>query len=357
MQGEPIHRYTTSSLEEFAAACLGHYGVSRDDAMVAASALVATDAHGTHSHGLALLERYCRQLEHGGINASASLKVERDFAATALLDGDAGLGQVVASKAMAMAITKARDYGIGMVSVRNSHHFGAAGHYANIATGHQFIGFAGTNAGVTMTLPGGTKRLIGNNPYAVAIPTESGGSYVLDTAMSVASGGTVLRKAAAGEPVPLGWLVDEVGQETTDPSTYARGGALLPIGGHKGFAMALFNEILSGVLSGAATTTQINVAQTAPQLPANVGHLLIALNVEAVRDVGAFWLDLSALTTRLEAEAEAAGVSFYWPGSGRQSKSREAATAGVALPTDVLESLTRLAGRLELSLPLGLRIA
>src|SRR5690606_7327061 len=231
MTGLP--RYARSSLVEFAAACLRTYDVADEDASVAADVLVTADERGINSHGLLLLGRYCDQLRHGGIVARPNYRVVREGEATALVDGGAGLAQVTAVKAMRLALEKAARHGVGMVSVRNSHHFGAAAPYALLALERGMIGFPSTNAGVTMTAPGAAGRLIGNNPFAFAVPNGEH-PFVLDMAMAQSSGGRVRRMAQAGEPIPLGWVVDEHGQDTTDPADYGAGGALLPIGGHKG---------------------------------------------------------------------------------------------------------------------------
>lgn len=344
-------RYRIEDLVDFGAKCFDLLGLSDADSRLAATVLVGSDERGVHSHGIALLEKYCNQLRHGGINSRPNLRVIRNNGAIALIDGDAGIGQVTACRAMGLAIQKAREFGVGLVSVRNSHHFGAAAYYSRMALEHDMIGVACTNAGVTMTVPGGSERVIGNNPFSMAVPTAGENAIVVDMAMSVASGGKVGRKARSGESIPLGWLVDRVGKDTDDPSQYFRGGALLPIGGHKGFNLALLIEILSGILAGASTTTEIRVEQTAPDRPSGVGHLFGAICIDFFRDSAAFESDLESLLGRLSLQAERDGWEMYVPGRGPSRRSEQARLEGVLIPVDIVGRLDSLATQLGTHAP------
>lgn len=341
-----LPRFDPQELAEFAAACFQSYGVSADDARIAADALVAADLRGVHSHGLLLLVRYCTQLRLGGIVSRPEFHVVRESGATALVDGGAGLAQVSAVKAMRLALDKAANHGVAMVSVRNSHHFGAAAFYASMALERNMIGFASTNAGVTMTAPGAIGRLIGNNPFAFAVPN---GEYpfVLDMAMSQTSGGRVRRMAQTDEAIPLGWVVDEHGNHTTDAADYGAGGALLPIGGHKGFGLALMVEILSAVLAGASTTTDVRIDQIDPSAPAGIGQLLMAINITAFRELGDFSRDIAHLFGKVASPATGARV----PGSNSSANAAIARQHGVPLPADVVSTITKLAAELAIAIP------
>lgn len=339
-------RYARSDLIEFATSCFGHFGVANDDATIAAEVLVSADVRGVHSHGLLLLTRYCTQLREGGVVPRPKYEVVREANATALIDGGAGLAQVTAVKAMRLAIDKAARHGVGMVSVRNSHHFGAAAPYALLPLEHGMIGFASTNAGVTMTAPGASGRLIGNNPFAFAVPNGEQ-PFVLDIAMAQSSGGRVHRMARAGEPIPLGWVVDSQGEDTTDPADYGAGGALLPIGGHKGFGLALMIEILSAVLAGASTTTDVRIDVQEPGVPAGMGHLLMAIDVVAFRDRADFGRDLAHLFAKVGSPVTGARI----PGSSSNAIAAESEARGVALPADVVASIAKVAEELAVELP------
>ena len=341
-----VNRFSEQDLVEFAAACFDTYGVTPEDALIAAEALVAADLRGVHSHGLLLLARYCTQLREGGVTARPDFRVVRESTSTALVDGGAGLGQVSAVKAMRLALNKAADHGIGMVSVRNSHHFGAAAHYAMLALERGMIGFASTNAGVTMTAPGAAGRLIGNNPFAFAVPAGDR-PFVLDMAMSQSSGGRIRRMVDSGESMPLGWVVDQHGNDTTDPADYGAGGALLPIGGHKGFGLALMIEVLSAVLAGASTTTDVRIDTLEPDVPAGMGHLLMAIDVSSLRSLSDFTSDMQHLLGKVASPVTRARV----PGASSYANVALARQHGVSLPGDVVASMTRLAADLKVDLP------
>ena len=339
-------RYGEQDLIEFAAACFRSYDVTESDARTAAEALVAADVRGVHTHGLLLLARYCKQLRLGGVVARPDYRIVRETTATALVDGGAGLAQVTAVKAMRLALDKAAEHGVGMVAVRNSHHFGAAAHYATLALDRGMIGFASTNAGVTMTAPGAAGRLIGNNPFAFAVPAGEP-PFVLDMAMSQSSGGRVRRMVDTGESMPLGWVVDEHGNDTTDPADYGAGGALLPIGGHKGFGLALMIEVLSAVLAGAATTTDVRIDTLEPDVPAGMGHLLLAIDIAAFRSLAAFGDDMRHLLGKVASPVTRARA----PGNASGTRAALARQDGVPLPGDVVSAITRLAADLTVDLP------
>ncbi|HET8985475.1 MAG TPA: Ldh family oxidoreductase, partial [Trueperaceae bacterium] len=171
--------------------------------------------------------------------------------------------------------------------------------------------------------------------------------FVLDMAMSQSSGGRIRRMADTGEAIPLGWVVDEHGNDTTAPADYGAGGALLPIGGHKGFGLALMIEILSAVLSGASTTTDIRIDTLEPDVPAGMGHLLLAIDIATFRDVAEFGSDLRHLLGKVASPVTRARV----PGSASGATVARARHDGVPLPADVVSVITRLAGDLSVALP------
>ncbi|MDT3682960.1 MAG: Ldh family oxidoreductase [Truepera sp.] len=344
--------FATRDLVSFSVSLLEALGLPTSDANTVGNSLVAADMRGVNSHGISLLIAYTEQLRHGGINPRPTVRLVRDHAATALLDGDAGMGQVVATRAMALAIDKAAEFGIGAVSVRNSQHFGAAGHYAQMALERGMLGLASSTAGVTMTIPGATGRVIGNNPLAIASPAGLELPILFDTAMSVVSGSKVARLSEAHEPIPEGWVVDVYGQNTTNPSDFFDGGSLLPFGGHKGFGLALMVEVLSGVLAGAALTTDIKLWRNDPDQPSDVGHLLVAISIEAFRSTREFQNDVDMLVQRLGGEGvDRLGEAIRIPGASSHRHAQAASTNGVAVAVDVLESLHRLARELGIAMP------
>jgi LDH2 family malate/lactate/ureidoglycolate dehydrogenase len=232
-------------------------GCSEAHAVLAADVLLKSDLRGIDSHGVARLSGYIRLWERQRINATPDIKVVYETATTATVDGDAGLGLVVAPFAMQIAIEKAKTYGSGWVSVRNSNHFGIAGYHALMAVEQDMIGFAMTNASPLVAPTFANERLLGTNPMCYAFPAGQYPPVIVDMATSAAANGKLEIAQRSGKQVPEGWIQDGQGNFTTDPHALKSGGSLLPLGSdrehgsHKGFGLSATVDILSGVLSGA----------------------------------------------------------------------------------------------------------
>lgn len=252
-------RFTADSLRGFTAAVLEHYGVPPDDAALGAEVLVDADVVGVDSHGIAHLPwhvGYAPGFEQGLVNPAPAIRVLRESPVSAAWDGDGGMGVIVGRKAMAAAIEKALTAGIGMVTVANGRHFGAAGYYAEMAVEHDLVGMAMCNAPPIGLASGGTRKVYGTNPIAMAAPIEEGTPFRLDIATTAVAGGKLEIAGRQGKPLPEGWAVDEAGTHTEDPFILRKGGALLPLGSsittssHKGYGLGLMVDIFTGVLSG-----------------------------------------------------------------------------------------------------------
>src|SRR6195952_1784654 len=232
-------------------------GCSNEHAALAADVLILSDLRGIDSHGVARLIGYVRLWESKRINANPNITIVHETPTTATVDGDAGLGLVVAPFAMQLAIKKAELYGSGWVSVRNSNHFGIAGYHALMAVEKNMIGYAMTNASPLVAPTYSNERLLGTNPMCYAFPAGNYPPVVVDMATSAAANGKLEIAQRAGKPVPEGWIQDGTGTFQTDPHALKSGGALLPLGGdkehgsHKGFGLSATVDILSAVLSGA----------------------------------------------------------------------------------------------------------
>jgi LDH2 family malate/lactate/ureidoglycolate dehydrogenase len=224
-------------------------GLRPDDAALVAETLVEADLRGVSSHGVQRMTTYAQGLRRGSIVAQPEIAVVQDSGWALVLDGGGGMGQVAAQAGMRLALERAAQGGHGSVSVRNSTHCGAMAYYAMQAAEQKAIGFAVTNAGMNMMPTGGREKMVGNNPLAYAIPTGRETPLVLDMATSVVAGGKLDVARLKGEPIPLGWALDKEGHPTTDPVA-ARQGALLPLGGPKGYGLAVVLDVLCGVLSG-----------------------------------------------------------------------------------------------------------
>jgi LDH2 family malate/lactate/ureidoglycolate dehydrogenase len=339
-------RVSAEALREFTAAVLGTYGVPAQDARLAAEVLVHADLMGIDSHGVAHLPwhfGYCRGLEKGIVNATPAPRVLHETPSTALMDGDGGLGVVVAEPAMQLAIAKAEAVGVGMVAMTNSRHFGAAAHWALEAVERGMIGVALTNTVAIVTPAGGVQRALGTNPIALAAPAGSEHPYLMDIATSVVAGGKLEIAGYKGQRIPHGWAIDADGQDTDDPAILGKGGALLPLGGtatgsaHKGYALAVVVDILCGILSGEGHSLALSYTQ------GEMGHFFLAFRVDAFRPLAEFEADMEAMYRDLRASKSAPGVDrVLIPGEREHAIALERARDGIPLEDRVVEQLTKL---------------
>src|SRR5262249_6230466 len=236
------------------------------------------DLTGADAHGIFRLPQYVRRIRAGGVNTRPRITIERT-AATALVDGDNGIGHLVVSRAAETAIELARDAGIAWVGVRRSNHAGTAGLYAAMPVEHGMIGLYGAVANANhMAVWGGAELLLGTNPLGIAVPSGDG-PVVLDMATTVVSYGTVKQYALARPDMPAGWLVDsETGSPLTDPKRSAEG-LLLPIGGYKGSGLAIMLGLLGGVLNGAAFGRDVIDFNYNQDGATNTGQFMVAIDV------------------------------------------------------------------------------
>src|SRR5688572_14582459 len=224
-------------------------GLPAYDASIVADHLVEADLRGVHSHGVIRVPTYVQQLRDGKLNPRPNVRIVVDNGAQVTVDGDDGMGQLAAFRANEIAIERGHEHGMAGVALRRSGHAGAMAYYPLRAIRTGLIGFASTNAGINMPPTGGARKLVGNNPFAMAVPTGLEWPMVLDMATSVVAGGKLDVARSKGESIPLGWARDADGNPTTDPVA-ARAGSLEPLGGPKGYGMALMLDVLTGVLSG-----------------------------------------------------------------------------------------------------------
>ena len=254
---ETIQHFPIERLYEFSTRVFIHFGVSDADAQQAADVLAASDLRGVDSHGVARLRSYFDMLTLGRINPTPNVRVVRELPATATVDGDNGLGLVVAPKANAIAMDKAEAVGAACVSVCNSNHFGMAGYYPLQALGRGLIGWAMCNSTKLVAPLWGAERMLGTNPIAIAFPCATEPPVVIDFASSATAYGKIEIALRKGVDLPVGWAIDREGRPATRPEQMIDGGALLPLGstreagGHKGYCLAALVDMLSCVLSGA----------------------------------------------------------------------------------------------------------
>lgn len=293
---------------------LTSWGMPEMTADVAAKVMVETDLRGVDSHGINMLRQYDETFRRGALNVKAETKVLRDRPTTALLDADRGLGHPVSVQAMEMAIEKAKTLDVGIVCVTNSHHFGAAGYYAELAAHEGMIGIVTTSTrGISMVPTRGTQPVLGTNPFALAAPAGKYPPLVLDFATTVAAVNKVRVKFLRELELPEGWVNDGDGRVITDPgeaiAIFDRresgglnpvGGAGEDLGGHKGYGLAVFSHILSGAMPG-ASFSPTRVRNPDPSKPDDLGHYFQAINPEAFRPLAEYEADVEVVVETLKA--------------------------------------------------------
>jgi LDH2 family malate/lactate/ureidoglycolate dehydrogenase len=349
-------RYRADAVHGFVVAILERLAVPAEDARLAADALLAADITGVDSHGVARFAghpSYVPGLRKGLVNPQPKPAIVHQAAATALYDGDGGMGVVVASRAMQVAIEKAAIAGVGMVSVTNSRHYGIAAHYARMALPHGMIGISMTNAYPQVVQPGGAKATMGTNPIAIAAPSGDDIPFVLDIASSVGAAGKAEIALRQGKEMPEGWLVDGTGQSTMDPATiFTGGGALLPLGSfaelssHKGYGLAVAVDILCGVLSGAGYSQVLDPAGW------STGHFLAAIRIDAFRPAPLFRGMMDAMLRDLRNAPRVPGVDrMYVHGEKEVETERDRRANGIPLHPAVVASLRGLEPDLGVPFP------
>jgi LDH2 family malate/lactate/ureidoglycolate dehydrogenase len=336
------NRYDWKRLEQFATAIFVRAGVSTRDAETVARSLVHADLRGVHSHGLARMPVYVERISAGLIDVSKAPVILRKAGATAVVDGMNHLGAVVGEAALQTAIEIAGKNGTAIVGVRCSNHFGACSYYAEQAIQKGMILFVMSNAPQTMAPTGGIRPFFGSNPIAAGIPAGSAPPFLLDMATTVAARGKIALARKKGEAIPKGWAIDERGRDTTDPAEALRG-ALLPIGGAKGYGIAMFVDILCGLLAGAGYGPGVHSLYDNDEHPQNVGHFFWALQIESFMPLPLFQQRMDQYIQQIKAEPKAEGrEEILIPGEWEWRTAKERQVSGVPLPDTVVCELAAL---------------
>jgi LDH2 family malate/lactate/ureidoglycolate dehydrogenase len=338
-------RYRPERLLAFSRAVLERLGVPSADALTTSECLLLADLRGVDSHGLVRLPVYAGRLQAGVVKACPEIRVERRFAAAALVDGDNGLGPVVGMRAMETAIELARESGIGMAGVRHSNHFGAAAFYIQRALREGFIGSAVSNAPPHMAAFGGKGRFLGTNPFAVGIPAGEEPPLLLDASSSIQARGKIINAAHRNAPIPEGWAIDTEGRPTTDAHA-ALAGAVLPFGGAKGSAISFIIDIMSGVLTGAAFACHLNTLENLNGVQ-NLGHVFMAYRTDLFLPPGEFTRRMDEILRMLKSAEPAPGFPRVMAAgeleAAAEARNRE---RGVPLQPEVGQQLVELGGQL-----------
>jgi LDH2 family malate/lactate/ureidoglycolate dehydrogenase len=324
-------------------------GVPADQAAVIAQIVVEADLRGIESHGVLRLPAYIRRVQAGTMTAKTETKTLRERGATLLLDAQHGFGQIAGVNAMHEAMIRAEKFGMGFVAVRNAGHFGIAAYYAMLALPRKMIGLVFANAAPSMAAWGGTTPVLGTNPICVAIPTGCAVDIVLDMASSVVARGKIRLAANKHEHIPSGWALDAEGHPTEDPEA-AMKGTLLPIGGPKGYGLALVVDVLAGVLTGSDYGRHIASTDDLDR-QVSAGFVMQAIDIAAFAEPYEFENNIQAMMEEIGHSPCAQGVDrIYLPGEIEWLKKEERLATGIPVPDSLLRNLNQLADELGVHL-------
>lgn len=342
-------RLKFNNLKNFCVSLFLKLGIKKEQADIISDALLEADLRGVHSHGLLRLPIYVKRMKLGLINKKAIPYVIKETSSTAILDGNHGMGHYSGYRAMMLAIDKARKTGIGAVGVRNSTHFGISAYYGLLAVKSEYIGIVFSNTTPLMAPTGGAKRLIGNNPLCIAVPARNYVPIVLDMACSNAAIGKIQLAAQEGREIPHGWGTDKNGVETTDPKAVLDNGMLMPVGGYKGYGLALMIDILAGVLTGSGFGEEVTPLYHDFINKQRTGHFMIALDINYFINKEIFFNRLELLIKSIKNSPRAPGVKeIFLPGEIEENKKQENLKEGLTLPEGILNELSSLAEEFKL---------
>lgn len=341
-------RISASNLQRWVERVLGRVGIPTEDACITAQVLVDADLTGRHTHGVSRLPLYVKRVEAGLIEAEPQLQWETISAPTmARLDGGNGLGPVVAWRAMERGVELAQQHGSAVVAVHHSNHCGAMSAYCTEAAKRGLIILALTNSPPGIPPWGGRVAYFGTNPIAWGFPRGAGETpLVIDMATSVVARGNIIEAARLHQPIPEGWAIDRWGNPTTDAQK-ALEGAVLPMGGAKGYALALSVEMLAGVLSGAGFGPAVKNPYSDNSGPSNVGHFFMVLNPVSMLPEGEFFARLRAMEEEVREIPAAPHEQIGLPGDRSEVSRAEYLKEGILLDATLVSQLNQMASRLE----------
>ncbi|MBK5269831.1 MAG: Ldh family oxidoreductase [Bacteroidia bacterium] len=357
----PEQIFTYQQLFNFTKSIFEKIGCSDTHADTATQSLLSADLRGVDSHGIARLSGYIRLWDAKRINANPEIKVIHETPSTAVIDGDSGLGLVIAPYAMQVAIDKAKLVGTGWVSVQNSNHFGIAAHHAMMALQYDMIGIAMTNASPLVAPTFSIDRMLGTNPICVVVPAGNQPPFVADLATTTAANGKLEILQRKNSEAPIGWIQDKEGKSSRDPNELKKGGALLPLGGdkehgsHKGYALGAVVDIFSALLSGA------NYAPWVPPFPAympmptqqpgkGIGHFFGAMRIDAFRPANEFKQHMDKWIGGFRAAKAIPGEEkVLVPGDPEREMEKERLENGIPLLKAVIDDLEQLSEKFLIS--------
>ncbi len=337
-------------------------GVPLEDAAICAEILTESDRRGIDSHGIARLKTiYYDRIKEGIQFPVTNFEITREGPTTAVVDGHDGMGHVIAKRAMDMAIAKAKKFGMGMVAVRNSTHYGIAGYYATMATKENMIGITGTNARPSVAPTFGVENMLGTNPLTIGLPTDEDFPFVIDCATSLTQRGKIEVYARQNKPMPEGWVIDRNGESTTDSiqvlSDLVKGtAALTPLGGigeetagYKGYGYSTVVEILSSALQSGAYMKALLGFQDGKKVPYHLGHFFIAIDVNAFIHPEEFKKTAGNILRDLRASQKMPGHEYiYTAGEKEYNATKERTVKGVPINSETQKEIRLMHDQLNL---------
>jgi LDH2 family malate/lactate/ureidoglycolate dehydrogenase len=344
-------RISPDSLRVFGTRVLASLGVPEVDGALVADSLVQADLWGHQSHGLLRLPWYAGRLRSGVMRAVTEPAVLSDTGPLVLLDGRDGIGQVLTERARTTAVERARTHGVGVVGVRNSNHFGTAMYFTRRAAYDGFVAVLTTNASPAMAPWGGREKRLGTNPWSIAAPGPDGGVVAVDIANTAVARGKIYLAKNRGEPIPETWALTADGAPTTDPAEGVLG-VILPMAGHKGYAISFLMDVLSGALTGSAVGTGVGGPYEADR-PSGAGHLLLALDPDAFGDRAGYEARVRRLIDEVKTVPLAQGFDeVFYPGEVEDRAEAANLTAGgVVLAEQSLADLRALGAEAGVPFP------
>lgn len=338
-------RIDARRLTRFAADVLTACGMPPADAHLVADSLVQADLWEHQSHGVLRLRWYVDRLRAGVMRAVSEPETVVDAGAIAVVDGHDGVGQVLAAHAARMAITRARQHGLGAVAVRNSNHFGTAAYFTRMAPPEGCIGVLATNASPAMAPWGGRQKMVGSNPWSLAAPLGGDDAMVMDISNTAVARGKIYLAKNRDTPIPQGWAITSQGEPTTDPAE-AIAGIILPMGEHKGYAISLMVDVLAGVLSGSEFGPRVEGPYQSERR-SGCGHFYLALRIDAFLPLSEFTSRMQSLVKDIKSVPLAEGFDeVFYPGEIEARAAERNLRKGLQLPDRTLADLLRLAEEL-----------
>ena len=343
-----MKKYNSKILENFTKNIFLKLNMSNKDALKVSKLIIQSDLYGVNTHGIFRLPNYVKRITEGGMNMNPNIKVIKERQSTALLDGDNGIGHIIMEKASKLAIKKAKKTGVAWVGVKNSNHAGAGATYAMMPLEKNMVGIY-LAVGSANHLPpwGGIDMLLSTNPIAIAIPSQFKPPIVLDMATTNTSYGKVKVAASNNENMPIGWMQDEKGNPITNPKN-ADQGFLIPIGGPKGYGLALMIGILAGSINGAAFGKNVIDFNKDFKTTTNTGHVLIALDIESFMPFEEFINEIDNVWNIMKSSRKMEGYSnIRLPGENRHFIFEKNTKEGIELNEDTINKLNQVAKSLD----------